>query len=654
MLRARMAPSLRRLVLAQVALGDPAVAADGRDAVYTRRVALPAAYRRHVWLAPLDGGRPRALTSGDARDSAPHIDRAGDRALFLRDEQVWAVALAGGDAVQLTAFPHGVSAFAPSPDGKRLAVTAAAPEPRFAAGPLRAGEAPLARVIARADWRHDGDGFRDRHSHLYVQAARPGARPRRLTYGDWSVSDAAWSPDGRGIAFCADRGADADLAPAPALWAVAAGGGEPRAVARLAGTCSAPAWSPDGAWIAFRGIDEAGEPFGCEESPWIVPAAGGAPRDLAPGRHLHLHRALGSDLVDWDAAGGDDLSWWDGAVVCPVTVAGRTRLWRFPLAGEPGPLAGCEPHIHGYAAGGGRVVTLRAAGSGMPELHLERPSGAPRRLTRGGGAVPRALTGIACEQVAIPGPAGPIRATLVAPRGAGRGRLPLILSVIGGPGGSWGPEPWLPDIALVAAGARVLLPDPRGSASYGRPWLEAIRGAWGGADADDQLAAVDWAVGEGVADAARLGVTGLSYGGFMTQWLIGQTDRFRAAVAANGVANQIAAAANCDEGAVWTPRLGWGYPPDDWERLWQQSPLAHADRITTPLLMLQGEADLRCPAADNEQLFVALRARRRTVEYVLYPGESHVMQSTGRPDRRIDMLERTQRWFRLHGVLDPG
>ena len=129
----------------------------------------------------------------------------------------------------------------------------------------------------------------------------------------------------------------------------------------------------------------------------------------------------------------------------------------------------------------------------------------------------------------------------------------------------------------------------------------------GRADADDQLAVCDWAVAEGLADPDRLAVHGLSYGGFMTSWLVGQTDRFRAAISVNGVSNQVSAAANCDLGALWTPRLGWGYPPDDLERLWAQSPLAHADRIRTPLLMLQGEADLRCPAADNEQLFTALR-----------------------------------------------
>jgi dipeptidyl aminopeptidase/acylaminoacyl peptidase len=650
-----MPPSSRKLVLSQIALGDPAVAPDGAHAVYTRRSAQSHGYRRHVWVVPLDGGRARALTAGDVRDSAPRLDSAGGRVLFLRDHQVWEVPLAGGEPQVVTALPHGVSGFDLTPDGARLALSAAVPETRFAVGPLVSGTPPLARVMTRADWRHDGDGIVDRHTHLHVQEARAGARARRLTRGDWSVESFAWSPDGKRVAFCADRGERVDLVSAPAVHAVAARGGEPVELARLAGSCSAVAWSPDGAHVAFLGIDEAGEPYGCEDSLWVAPAdAGGTPRDLAPGRHLHLHLTLASDLVDWEVEAGGGLSWDGGdAVVSPVTVAGETTLWRFPLDGEPAAVPGCEPHVHGYARGGGRAVTLRAVEAGVVELHLERPAAAPRRLTRAGAAWQRNLAGVAVEQVSIPGPAGPIRATLAAPRGAGREQLPLVLSIIGGPGSSWGPEPWLPDWSLAAAGARVLLPDPRGSGSYGRAWLEAIRGDWGGADAVDQLTCTDWAVVQGLADRERLGITGLSYGGFMAHWLIGQTDRFRAAVAANGVTNQIAAAGNCDQGALWTPRLGWGYPPADCERLWQQSPLAHAANITTPLLMLQGEADLRCPPADNEQLFVALRVLGRPVEYVLYPEESHLMQAVGRPDRRIDMLERSRQWFRAHGVLDP-
>ena len=155
---------------------------------------------------------------------------------------------------------------------------------------------PLARVIARADWRLDGQGYRDRHVHLYVQPARAGARARRITNGDWSVEGAAWSPDGKRIAFCADQTTNSDFRSAPAVHVVDANGGQVRELARLAGSCSAPRWSPDGDCVAFLGIDEEGEPFGCEHSLWVVAASGGAPRDLAPGHHLSIgaHARVGS------------------------------------------------------------------------------------------------------------------------------------------------------------------------------------------------------------------------------------------------------------------------------------------------------------------------------------------------------------------------
>ncbi|MDX6629732.1 MAG: hypothetical protein QOH00_1978, partial [Gaiellales bacterium] len=457
MLPRRMALPSRKLVLGQIALGSPAVGPDGSHALYTRRIARAQGYRRHIWIAPLEGGRVRALTVGDVRDSAPRLTPKGDRALFLRDKQVWAVPLEGGEAEQITARPHGVSAFAPAPRGGRLALAAAAPEARFLVGRSRGGAAPVARAIARADWRLDGEGYLDRHTHLYVQESRAGARPRRLTRGDWSVEDFSWSPDAKRIAFCAERGERGDIAAAPAVHAVSVGGGEPALLARLAGSCSGVSWSPDGRHVAFLGIDEEGEPYGCEHSLWVVPAQGGAPRDLAAGRYLHLHPTLASDLVDWEAGAGEGLAWErPEAVISALTLAGRTSLWRFPLEGEPEEIAGCGPHVHGYAYGGGRIVTLRAAAGCAVELHVEREPRGRRRLTRDGTAWQRPLAGIACEDVSVPGRAGSIRATLVSPRGAGRKRLPLVLSIIGGPGSSWGPEPWLPDWALAAAGARVL------------------------------------------------------------------------------------------------------------------------------------------------------------------------------------------------------
>jgi dipeptidyl aminopeptidase/acylaminoacyl peptidase len=160
-------------------------------------------------------------------------------------------------------------------------------------------------------------------------------------------------------------------------------------------------------------------------------------------------------------------------------------------------------------------------------------------------------------------------------------------------------------------------------------------------------AALDHVVGLGLADPSRLGVLGLSYGGFMVNWLVGTSDRFRAAVSENGVVNQVAAWANSDTGVEYnrTSRLGAPLDRAGMDRLWRQSPLANVAAIRTPLLLLQAEADRRCPPADSEQLFVALRVLGRPVEYVLYPDEFHVYQAAGRPDRRIDRMTRMLDWF---------
>ncbi len=249
-----------------------------------------------------------------------------------------------------------------------------------------------------------------------------------------------------------------------------------------------------------------------------------------------------------------------------------------------------------------------------------------------------------------PGDGGPIETWVASPPGAGSTALPTVVDVHGGPLGAWAPAPSLEVLILVSAGYRVVLPNIRGSATYGRDWIRPQLGDWGGVDAADVHCALDTVIAAGLADPERLGVLGLSYGGFMVHWLIGTSDRFRAAVSENGVANQLSAWANSDTGPEYcrTSLLGDPFTPEGVEKLWRQSPLRHVTSIRTPLLMLQAEADRRCPASDNEQLFIALRLLGREVEYVLYPDEFHEYATTGRPDRRIDRMTRMLDWFDRH------
>ena len=226
--------------------------------------------------------------------------------------------------------------------------------------------------------------------------------------------------------------------------------------------------------------------------------------------------------------------------------------------------------------------------------------------------------------------------------------MPTILHIHGGPTWAWPYAADATDHMLVGAGYRVARPNIRGSWDQGREWIAALDGAWGDVDDADCHAVLDHLVRAGLADPKRLGCYGNSYGGFMVNWLVGTTDRFAAAVSSNGVTNQISAYGNCDVGYVYNPQEGLGEPltPEGVESLWRQSPLRHVSNVHTPLMILQGESDLRCPPADNEQLFIALRMLGREVEYVLYPESDHSMSSSARPDRRVDRMERIVAWFK--------
>ena len=282
-------------------------------------------------------------------------------------------------------------------------------------------------------------------------------------------------------------------------------------------------------------------------------------------------------------------------------------------------------------------------------IDLEVPA-AERRFrthTTFGSSWQRKFTQPRMERIELPGPGGPIETWIASPPDAGAGPLPTIVDVHGGPLGCWAPAPHIEVIMLTGAGYRVVLPNIRGSAGYGQDWIRPQLGDWGGVDADDVHAALDGVIDLGLADARRLGALGLSYGGFMVNWLVATSDRFAAGVSENGVTNQVSVWANSDSGPEYdrASMLGDPFSPEGIRKLWRQSPLRHVTNVHTPLLMLQAEADLRCPPQDNEQFFIALRHLGRTVEYVLYPDESHVYASAGRPDRRIDRMQRVLDWF---------
>jgi dipeptidyl aminopeptidase/acylaminoacyl peptidase len=689
----------------QVVVEELDLSLDGRLAVVARRSVRGNRYVTHLYAIPLDSGRvgrPRRLTSGTVRDARPRLSPDGARLAFVRtdptdDDQPASIVLLELRRGTSTVLRHrgygSVGEIAWSPDGRRLAFTADVDPPRFLVGQIppvdvarrrRASKAkateaptPLARRITRVDWRWDGDGHLDRWSHLFVVDARPGAIPRQVTNGDWGVSDVAWSPDWAWIAFAADPRPEADLRPRTTIWAVAvddaargAGSSEPREVMAAGGFANHPAWSPDGRWLAAIGVLD--PELLDDDSPTILvgPADGSAPPwALAPDLDRPIGNWADTDLNGWMVSGRPGPYWLGSdAIVTTVTDRGRSHPVRFELDPDtgtarnrptavpreaPGPWSDATSHALGVATNG-TIAVLGTLGTRAMELMTldADATGRPRWTTRStlGSAWQRRYLGTDMRRVDAPGPGGPIETWIASPPDAGDAVLPTVVDVHGGPLGAWASAPHVEVSLLVARGYRVILPNIRGSASYGRAWIRPQLGLWGGPDAEDVHAAIDHVVALGLADAERLGVLGLSYGGFMVHWLLGTTDRFRAGVSENGVTNQVSDWANSDSGPEYNRAASMGDPlsPEGVDRLWRQSPLRNVSAIRTPLLMLQAEADLRCPPQDNEQLFIALRHLRRTVEYVLYPEESHVFSSSGRPDRRIDRMTRMLDWFDRH------
>jgi dipeptidyl aminopeptidase/acylaminoacyl peptidase len=341
----------------------------------------------------------------------------------------------------------------------------------------------------------------------------------------------------------------------------------------------------------------------------------------------------------------------DGALGVIVGDSGRDVPYRVSLDGEATPLVDRSLPIAaaGIAAAGSTVVVCAALDGASGDL-WSITDGRMRRITREGSSWQRRFPGVELTEHHFDGPGGPIQAWVASPAGAGRRKLPTVLHIHGGPTGAWGPGGTLDAMLLTAAGYRVLMPNIRGSATFGSDWIKAFAGHWGDVDEADALAAIDGMIERGLADPDRLAVMGLSYGGFLTQWLVGATDRFAAASSENGVTNQVSTWANSFFGVHYNRRAGLGDPLTDagMRSLWRSSPLRNASKVRTPLLMLQAEDDRICPAADNEQLFTALKVLGREVEYVLYPEEHHEMKSSGRPDRRIDRMERILVWFERH------
>jgi dipeptidyl aminopeptidase/acylaminoacyl peptidase len=604
-----------RLTLRECLIDELALSPDGEFVCYGRRTVESGRDVRRLWLVPWSGGRPRALTAGPVEDHSPAFSPDGREVAFLSSrggsgDQLHVIPVDGGEPERLTSFSHGVTSFAWRPDGRALAVTAADAE-RVLSDGGRNGAEPTARVVRRVDWRDDESGaLRDRPTHIH-EVPRRGGRPRRITSGPWFASSPRYLPDGR-IAYLADPAPDADLNPNPQVHCDGA------VLIEHPGPVTEFVVTADGAVVACA----YGSVLPPDSDPILVYRDGLL---ITPGEDFWRGLAPDGSAAVSDAGGREVVHRIDGGSATPVVDPARAFS------------------VDAIGAAAGRLVAVLAEGPEWADVHALEPGRSPRRLTRHGSAWLRRAEPIEQEERTIAG----VHCWLMAPAGAATVPRATVLAVHGGPIWHWPPSVELGVQLLVRAGYRVVRPNIVGSYGFGTAWIDRLIGRWGEDDAAQCEAVLDALVDEGLADPARLGCFGRSYGGFVVNWLVGTSGRFAAAVSECGVANQVSAYAGSSCGAAYDRSAGLGEPLDQEgvDRLWRQSPLRHAAAIHTPLLLLQGEADPICPPSDAEQLFVALRMLRREVAYVLYPDGTHSFHRTARPDRRADRNRRLLEWF---------
>lgn len=646
--------------LLRIAVLDGLALSPGGDfvAMSVRRADLEAnRYYAQLQVIPTAGGAAWSLPAGSYADHAASWSPDGSRLAFLSDrdgaDQVW-ISGPGGEARRVTSFPLGVGGEpAWAPDGRRLAVSVVA-ESAPDSGPaamIAPDAAPFA--ITRLCYRVDGQGYLGtRHHQLWIVDVETGqATP--LTQGPYDDLAPVWSPDGSRIAFISNRANEWLAEFRSAVWIVAAAGGEPTRITPADGIAVAPAWSPDGQEVAYTGLLP-GLAFGPNHHLLLVAADGSqAPRALTAGFEGHAGGSLYSDT--WTAGRAPLHLYWtpDGEAIRFVAAQrARVHIFQVDRAGTVSRLVAGD-RACGQLSVSSDGQTLAYASSDMmhpPDLYVAGDAGrAERRLAQ---LNPWLQDGLLSQPrpLAVNSPDGtPIDAWFIPPAGATEPSPgPVVLDVHGGPHSIFGHVFFFDMHLLAAQGYGVLFANPRATRGYGDDFATCNRGRWGEGDTPDLLAALDAAGAAGWVDPQHVGVLGLSYGGYMVNWLIGHTRRFRAAVSENSISNLVSFYGTSDIGWYFTPEEIGAQPGDDLDRYVRLSPLSAVEHIEAPLLLLNCLADWRCPVEQAEQLYTALKRRGRVVEMVCFPGESHGMLSGGRPRSRLARRQHILRWFATH------
>ena len=681
-------------------VADPQISPDGSQVAFVRVTVdeKKDQYETGIWLAKTDGSEPPRKLTGGTRDNAPRWSPDGKRLAFVRSvekegrpqpSQIFVLSMDGGEGRAITEIPRGAGNPQWSPDGRTIAFSSSAKaedlkkaedekkkEAASKEGDKPSGEKPSeseaeekpresdVRVITNAVYRANGVadfGYvdSDRPSHIWTvtvpEPAAPLSAPKQITTGDFSENNFQWSPDGTRIFFVSNRVKEPYYVPNDSdLYSVAATGGEPAKVLSIDGTISDYAFAPDGKRIAFVGTLH-GTPVRSHSQAdlWVADLPSGTPRNLTASYDFDIDGGLGGDQRAPRGAAPSGPVWSrDGrTLIIKVGEQGDANIKRIDVAsGKVAPLTQGHHDVMTYTADatGQKVALVLSNQTVLGDVQvLDTASGTMKKLTTFNDDLFNQLALSEPEEIWYTSFDGKkIQGWILKPAGfEASKKYPMILEIHGGPHSAYGNTFTHEFQWMAAKGYVVLFTNPRGSSNYGQDFGNIIQFKYPGDDYKDLMAGVDEILKKGYVDENRMGVTGGSGGGLLTNWVVTQTTRFKAAVSQRDISDWTTFWYTAD---FWLFNPTWFQKapfedPQDFDR---RSPITYVKNIQTPLMFILGDEDWRTPpAAGGEQLFRALKYLKRPTVMVRFPDESHELSRSGKPWHRIERLQHIVGWM---------
>lgn len=645
-------------------ISDVRISPSGDHVVYTQERVDSETEKKYtnLWIVPTNGGKPSQFTFGDQKDTQPRWSPDGETIAFLSNRadsekpaQIFLIPFHGGEARPLADIKGKIGSLIWSPDGSKLLCRVRKTDQEVLERQEDDHKKKLGTVrrhYNRVFYKLDGDGYLPQERwHIWIVNIGNGKTKQITEHAIYDEIDPSWSPDGKSITFISNHSHDPDLdRDAMDLFVMSSSGGDPKKISTPIGEKSMPIFSPDGKQIAYFGIEGRGNWYK-NQGLWIVPSDGlGDPINLTEPHDVHVSPMTINDI------GTPEImppTWSkDGKILYfPIVQNGSTLLCSIDLEGKQLKTNAGEDGVAGSFAFNADQTRLAYFMGKMndPGQVFFQDIGTHNdvSITQVNDQLFSKLDLGEMEEVWIKGPDdNDLQGWILKPPGFDPGKkYPSILEIHGGPLVQYGKFFMHEFYFFAAAGYVVHFCNPRGGRGYGEQHAGAIWGGWGDADYRDLMAWTDFIEQKPYIDKKRMGVTGGSYGGYMTVWIIGHTERFTASVTQRCVSNLVSLWGSSDLNWVFQEVLNDKPPFEDLDKFWNHSPIKYIGNAKTPTLVIHSENDLRCPIEQGEQVFVALRKLGVDTEMVRFPGEFHGLSRNGRTDRRIARLNHIVRWF---------